>query len=78
MEYVEGKTLRGGPQPAGQADQQRGRRITGASRDALAYSHRMGIVHCDIKPANVMIGADNSVKVMDFGIAAPSPTPTRR
>ncbi len=69
MEYVEGRTLREVLDDRGRFEPAEAARITEGVLDALAYSHRKGIVHRDIKPANVMIGTDGSVKVMDFGIA---------
>ena len=35
----------------------------------IGYAHRSGVVHCDIKPQNIIITADERVKVTDFGIA---------
>ncbi|GAB2528620.1 Stk1 family PASTA domain-containing Ser/Thr kinase [Paramicrobacterium agarici] len=68
MEYVQGYQLKDliakGPLDVDEAI-----RITQDILTALEYSHRAGVVHRDIKPGNVMITADGTVKVMDFGIA---------
>jgi len=37
--------------------------------DGLAYAHARGIVHCDIKPANIHLGRKDKPKILDFGIA---------
>jgi tRNA A-37 threonylcarbamoyl transferase component Bud32 len=69
MELLEGDTLAGrlaaGPLPPGEAA-----RVAAAVGDALDAGHQRGIVHRDVKPANVMLTAGGDVKVMDFGIAA--------
>jgi eukaryotic-like serine/threonine-protein kinase len=68
MEYVEGQTLRDLGQ-SGPQGHERALEITAAILDALEESHRAGIVHRDVKPANVMLTPTGGVKVMDFGVA---------
>ncbi|MEU8758979.1 serine/threonine-protein kinase [Streptomyces sp. NPDC048659] len=43
--------------------------IAGQVADALAYTHRQGVVHRDLKPANIVRLTDGAVKICDFGIA---------
>ncbi len=68
MEYIPGGSLadrlRGGPIPPAQALEWI-EQIAGA----LDRAHARGIVHRDVKPANLLLGADGEVRVTDFGIA---------
>ncbi|MBR4455353.1 MAG: protein kinase [Solobacterium sp.] len=69
MEYVPGKSLK-------TMIQQRGALLTSEAIDimlqltgATAEAHRRGIIHRDIKPQNVIVKSDGSIKMLDFGIA---------
>jgi beta-lactam-binding protein with PASTA domain/tRNA A-37 threonylcarbamoyl transferase component Bud32 len=69
MEYVEGETLRDVLRREGRLDPERAMSLSADICGALDFSHRNGIVHRDVKPGNVMITPQGTVKVMDFGIA---------
>jgi len=70
MEYVAGEDLkttirRMGPLTIGKA-------ISVAMQicEGLAEAHRMGVIHRDLKPRNIMVDREGNVRIMDFGIAA--------
>ncbi|MEE8737949.1 MAG: Stk1 family PASTA domain-containing Ser/Thr kinase [Bifidobacterium sp.] len=69
MEYVKGQTLRDIIHANGPLSQRDAEQVLIGVLNALEYSHRMGIIHRDIKPGNIMISDQGVVKVMDFGIA---------
>ncbi|ODR09827.1 serine/threonine protein kinase [Mycolicibacillus koreensis] len=69
MEYVDGVTLRDMVHNDGPLAEQRAIEIIADACQALNFSHQHGIIHRDVKPANIMISKTNAVKVMDFGIA---------
>ena len=69
MEYVEGRTLADvlharGPLPAAEACDHARQAALG-----LAHAHALGMVHRDVKPANLMLTPDGQVKILDFGLA---------
>src|SRR5262245_22099812 len=68
MEFVEGNTVTYWLQAAERSWQDILRVFMAAGR-GLAAAHEKGLVHRDFKPDNVMVGRDNQVRVMDFGLA---------
>ncbi|GAB17305.1 serine/threonine protein kinase PknB [Gordonia effusa NBRC 100432] len=69
MEYVDGDTLRDILRADGPLVPRQALTWMADVAAAMDFSHRNGIVHRDMKPANVMIDKSGAVKVMDFGIA---------
>ncbi|MGK2961854.1 MAG: serine/threonine-protein kinase, partial [Gemmatimonadaceae bacterium] len=68
MTYVEGESLRERLDRVKQLPVEEAVRITNAVIEPMTYAHRLGIVHRDIKPGNILVG-EESVYVLDFGIA---------
>ncbi len=69
MEYVEGETLKDLIRRRDRLSGNESVAVTLQLLAAVDFAHRSGIVHRDIKPQNVMLDRDGTVKVMDFGIA---------
>ena len=69
MEFIEGETFAGIIQRRGPIPSQDTLPLFRQALLGLGYAHRMGIVHRDIKPGNMMLNRQGIVKVMDFGIA---------
>jgi eukaryotic-like serine/threonine-protein kinase len=69
MEWVGGQLLRKILSELGKLPPERSVRITGEILQALDYIHHHGVVHRDLKPENIMVGPDDKVKLIDFGLA---------
>ncbi|HEX4251911.1 MAG TPA: protein kinase, partial [Pseudonocardia sp.] len=69
MEYLPSRTLGALLATEGPLEPRHVARIGQQIADGLAAAHAAGIVHRDIKPGNVLIGADGIVKITDFGVS---------
>ena len=69
MEYVPGHTLRELLRERGRLGPREALDIFTGVLGGLAAAHRVGIIHRDVKPENVLLGEGNTVKVADFGLA---------
>jgi serine/threonine-protein kinase len=72
MEWADGRLLRAIIDEREKPPIERVIRITLAICDALEYIHGRGVVHGDLKPDNVMVDAEDNIKLLDLGIARES------
>jgi len=69
MEYVPGQNLKQMIRAQGAFEVDTALAIVVEVCKGVGYAHRAGLIHCDLKPQNILITPDNRVKVTDFGIA---------
>ncbi|MGK5112605.1 protein kinase domain-containing protein [Geodermatophilus sp. CPCC 205506] len=69
MELVEGEPLSAVLRREGRLDAESTLSLLEQAASALAEAHRVGLVHRDVKPGNILVRDDGSVKITDFGIA---------
>ncbi len=69
MEYLDGTTLKQAIASGTRYDAPSAANLAATLANALDYAHRQGVVHRDVKPANVILTDDSGVKIADFGIA---------
>lgn len=69
MEYVSGDDLKSMIRMMGQLSPGQAISITKQVCDGLEAAHKLGVVHRDLKPQNIMIDRDGNARIMDFGIA---------
>jgi tRNA A-37 threonylcarbamoyl transferase component Bud32 len=69
MEFIQGRELRSFFNAGESFSQAESVRVMGELLDALDFAHEAGVVHRDVKPANVMLDGQRRVKLTDFGVA---------
>jgi serine/threonine-protein kinase len=69
MEYMPGGSLEARLKEHGALPVDEAVHVAADVAEGLAYAHARGIVHCDLKPANILFTADGHAKIADFGIA---------
>jgi len=69
MEYVEGEDLKVFIRRAGHITTSKAIAVARQICEGLSEAHRLGVIHRDLKPQNVMIDRDGNVRIMDFGLA---------
>jgi serine/threonine-protein kinase len=69
MAYVEGEPLSGRIAAAGRLPAEETMTVMAQAADALHAAHEGGIIHRDVKPGNLLIQTDGTVKLVDFGVA---------
>jgi serine/threonine-protein kinase len=72
MSYVDGEALSERIAEAGRLSVAETASVLVQAAGALHAAHRGGIIHCDVKPANLLVATDGTVTLVDFGVARPA------